>query len=116
MKWVQRENRFESVDYQYVIEKKNNGFQLYIYNYFSDHEIIEESEDFDKLKKIANKHRLNEKKKITCIHCNKKKDNHRSRDMACPIGSYGRIGYTSYSSENIFESKLKDQDECNRKN
>lgn len=73
MKWIKRGNKLESVDHYYIIEEKNNNFQLYLYGFFSDHEIIDESNDIEELKNKANNHRLNEKRKITCIHCGKKK-------------------------------------------
>lgn len=107
MKW---ENNFQrnslySKDNHYVIKKNKDHYELYIHNFFSDDEFVDKNEDLDKLKDSAKKHKNKINRQNTCKHCNKKKQNHRAHDFACPLGGRGRVGFTSFYDGQFFESK-----------
>lgn len=38
-----------------------------------------------------------------CKHCKKKRGLHQASTLACPTGTKTRIGYTSFSTTNVFE-------------
>lgn len=40
-----------------------------------------------------------------CNKCKKAKGNHQHKTGACPIGKKSRVGYTTYSSTDIFDPK-----------
>lgn len=42
---------------------------------------------------------------IKCIHCGKKKGNHKAISLNCPVGLKTRIGYLMYDKNKIFEPK-----------
>lgn len=105
MKWEQTRDKLYSKDNSYLIKKNDDFYELYLANFFSDDEFLDKNKDIEELKKIAVKHKNKIKRQNTCKHCNKKKNNHRSQDYACPVGGKGRVGFTSFHNSQVFEAK-----------
>jgi DNA-directed RNA polymerase subunit RPC12/RpoP len=48
----------------------------------------------------------NRKPESKCLHCGKKKGNHKATTWHCPFGMKTRVGYTSFHPTQVFEEKI----------